>query len=73
MEIDVAALVRDTGARWKRLARRRKVDVSADGAVAARVPTGAVMQVLDVLIGNAVTHGRGGSRYGSRRTTGTRS
>lgn len=59
VEIDLAALVRDTGERWGRLAPTRTIQVAAGGVVAVRVPAGSVTQVLDVLIGNAVAHGQG--------------
>lgn len=59
VEIDLGALVRDTVERWSVLAPDRRVSGGGDGVVAARLPAGAVMQVLDVLIGNAVTHGSG--------------
>lgn len=59
VEIDLAALVRDTAERWRRLAPDRELRVEAGDVVAVRVPAGSVMQVLDVLIGNAVTHGSG--------------
>lgn len=59
VEIDLAALVRDTVGRWQRLVPRRRFVTDADGVVPARVPAGSVMRVLDVLIGNAVDHGDG--------------
>lgn len=60
VRIDLAALVRDSVERWGGLAPDRSISGPATaGVVAARLPAGAVMQVLDVLIGNAVTHGVG--------------
>lgn len=59
VEIDLAALVRDTVSRWRRLVPRRTILAEADEVVAVRVPAASVMRVLDVLIQNAVTHGEG--------------
>jgi signal transduction histidine kinase len=62
VDIDLAALVRDTVARWRALAPGRRIDAECDGVVAVRMPAGALMQVMDVLIGNAVKHGEGDVR-----------
>ena len=59
VEIDLVALVRDTVHRWRELSPGRNLVAVCEGVVAVRMPAGAVMQVMDVLIGNAVTHGRG--------------
>lgn len=57
--IDLGALVRDTTARWQDLAPARTIALDAADVVPLRAPTGALMQVVDILIGNAVTHGVG--------------
>jgi len=57
--IDLAALVRDTVQRWRDLAPDRKILEEYAGVVAVRMPAGALLQVMDVLIGNAVVHGEG--------------
>ena len=57
--IDLGALVRDTVGRWRDLAPDRQFTERCDGVVAVRMPAGAVLQVLDVLLGNAVVHGEG--------------
>lgn len=59
MAIDLTALVRDAVARWSALAPARRIVMSGDEVVAVRMPPGALIQVMDVLIGNAVTHGQG--------------
>ena len=62
VDIDLSALVRDTVSRWRALAPGRRFDVECHGVVAVRLPAGALMQVMDVLVGNAVTHGEGAIR-----------
>jgi signal transduction histidine kinase len=59
VDIDLGALVRDTVSRWQELAPHRTITASAERVVPLRMPTGSLMQVLDILIGNAVTHGEG--------------
>jgi signal transduction histidine kinase len=59
VDIDLAALVRDTAAGWAPLAHGRPIRTRCDGVVAVRLPVGSLMQVMDVVIGNAVTHGEG--------------
>ena len=59
VDIDLSALVPDTVSRWRALAPGRRFDVECHGVVAVRLPAGALMQVMDVLVGNAVTHGEG--------------
>lgn len=59
VDIDLAALVRDSVARWRQLANGRTFDLGSPPVVAVRMPAGALMQLLDILIGNAVTHGAG--------------
>lgn len=59
VDIDLAALVRDTVARWQGLAPSRQVTATTAAVVAVRMPAGTLMQVLDILIGNAVGHGHG--------------
>ncbi|HSJ22346.1 MAG TPA: HAMP domain-containing sensor histidine kinase [Nocardioidaceae bacterium] len=59
VDIDLAALVRDTVARWHGLAPDRRIEADCDRVAAVRMPVGSLVQVMDVLIGNAVTHGEG--------------
>ncbi|MFZ5846726.1 MAG: HAMP domain-containing sensor histidine kinase [Actinomycetota bacterium] len=59
VDIDLAALLRDTVARWRNLAPSRDLDADCTSVVRVRMPAGSVMQIMDVLIGNAVTHGTG--------------
>lgn len=59
VDIDLAALLRDTVIRWSKLAPARPLEADCPGVVRVRMPAGSVMQVMDVLIGNAVTHGKG--------------
>lgn len=59
VDIDLAALVRDAADRWRRSVRGRRIEASCDGVVAVRLPVGALLQVMDILLGNAVTHGQG--------------
>ncbi|HEU4511905.1 MAG TPA: HAMP domain-containing sensor histidine kinase [Nocardioidaceae bacterium] len=59
VDIDLAALVRDSVSRWQQLALGRTVDLTCGPVVAVRLPAGSLMQLLDILIGNAVTHGEG--------------
>ena len=58
-DIDFAALVRDVVERWRRSAASRRIVDACDTVVAVRLPVGSLMQVMDVLLGNAVTHGEG--------------
>jgi signal transduction histidine kinase len=59
IDIDLAALVRDAASRWRGLAPGRPIVVPDDGVVPVRLPVGALMRVMDVLLGNAVSHGEG--------------
>jgi signal transduction histidine kinase len=59
VDIDLAALVRDTATRWRALAPDRQIVADCDQVAAVRMPVGSLVQVMDVLIGNAVTHGEG--------------
>jgi signal transduction histidine kinase len=63
VDIDLAALVHDAVGRWRGRAADRGADravvVESDGVVPVRMPVGSLLQVMDVLIGNAVTHGEG--------------
>jgi signal transduction histidine kinase len=59
VDIDLAALVRDTAIRWRALAPDRQIVADCDQVAAVRMPVGSLVQVMDVLIGNAVTHGEG--------------
>jgi signal transduction histidine kinase len=59
MDIDLAALVRDAVDRWRGLTPSRRFEPVCDAVVAVRMPVGALLQAMDVLIGNAVVHGRG--------------
>jgi signal transduction histidine kinase len=59
IDIDLAALVRDTAVRWRGLAPGRRIVADCDQVAAVRMPVGSLVQVMDVLIGNAVTHGEG--------------
>jgi signal transduction histidine kinase len=58
-EIDLAAVVRDVAARWQRQLPHRSIDADTPTVVAARLPTGTVVQALEALVANAVTHGQG--------------
>ncbi|WP_435770571.1 sensor histidine kinase [Nocardioides sp. SYSU DS0651] len=60
-DLDLAALVAACVRRWERAVAEldRRVEVHAEGAVPARLPTGPVEQVLDVLLDNARLHGSG--------------
>jgi signal transduction histidine kinase len=61
VELDLAGLAAETVGRWQAHAesRDRKISHQTTGATAARVTPGPVKQILDVLIENACTHGRG--------------
>lgn len=59
VDIDLAALVRDEAARWQTRARDRSVVDECDAVVAVRLPVGPLLQVMEVLLGNAVVHGEG--------------
>lgn len=59
VDIDLSTLVLDAAARWSELAPGRSVSADVTGGLAARLPVGAVLQMLDILIGNAVVHGTG--------------
>lgn len=59
VDIDLAALARDSVTRWQQLAPERTVDLSCQPVVAVKMPAGSLMQLLDILIGNAVAHGAG--------------
>jgi signal transduction histidine kinase len=59
VDIDLGALVRDSVSRWQQLAPSRAITASSAEVVPLRMPAGALIQVLDILIGNAVTHGEG--------------
>lgn len=59
VDIDLAALVRDAAARWRHQAPGRPIVVQVGGVVPVRLPVGALMRVMDVLLGNAMAHGEG--------------
>lgn len=59
VDIDLASLVRDTATRWQRQARDRRIVAACDSVVPVRLPAGSLIQVMDVLLGNAVRHGEG--------------
>jgi signal transduction histidine kinase len=61
VDLDLSDLARRHAARWEPLFRRegRHVIVEAPDPVPARASPGAVGQVLDVLLENALTHGSG--------------
>jgi len=59
VDIDLAALVRDEAARWQARARDRSIVDECDAVVAVRLPVGPLLQVMEVLLGNAVVHGEG--------------
>lgn len=59
VDIDLAALVRDSAARWQGVARDRRIEVRCDGVVAVRLPAGSLIQIMDALLHNAVSHGEG--------------
>jgi signal transduction histidine kinase len=66
-DLDLAALVRDTVQRWRGLAPRRALVDQCDGPVAVHLPAGSLMQLMDLLIGNAVTDGSGTVTVSVRR------
>ena len=59
VDIDLTALVRDTVQRWRDLAPARRLEDHCEDVVAVRMPAGSVMQVMDLLLGDVVTHGEG--------------
>jgi signal transduction histidine kinase len=59
VEIDLAALLHDTVDRWRTLASSHRILDGFTQVVPVRLPAGSLVQVMDVLIGNAVTHGEG--------------
>lgn len=58
-DIDLAALVHDAATRWHDAARGRRIEVTCQQVVAVRLPAGSLIQVMDVLLNNAVGHGEG--------------
>ncbi len=58
-DIDLAALVRDAATRWRTAARDRSLVDGCEHVVAVRLPAGSLIQVMDVLLCNAVSHGEG--------------
>jgi signal transduction histidine kinase len=64
IDIDVAELTRHHAATWRTLFRRagRDLVVRTAGPVALHASPGALGQVLDVLLDNALQHGRGRAR-----------
>lgn len=61
-EVDLAAVVREAEARWSPsvAGERRRISASTpDAPLPSLVPSGPVNQILDVLIENALRHGRG--------------
>jgi signal transduction histidine kinase len=64
VDLDLADLARRHAASWKALFDRagRRLVVDAPGPVPARASPGAIGQVLDVLLENALTHGDGPAR-----------
>lgn len=63
-ELDLADLTRRHAASWQMLFRRagRRLEVDGGGPTVMRASPGAVGQVLDVLLDNALRHGRGRAR-----------
>lgn len=60
VDIDLSALVRDAVVRWQALAPDRHIVAACEAdVVPVRLPTGALLQVVDELVGNAVAHGSG--------------
>jgi signal transduction histidine kinase len=57
--IDLTSLVKDTVARWRERSGGRSIVESYDASAAVRMPAGALLKVVDALIGNAVRHGEG--------------
>ena len=70
--LDLALLARDRARSWSPAYRRahRSLDVLAQGPAVARAARGAVEQALDVLLDNALRHGRGTVRLNVRRLDG---
>lgn len=58
-DVDLAALVRDAAERWRGPARGRCVVDDCEDVVAVRLPVGALLQLMDALLGNAVANGEG--------------
>lgn len=59
VDIDLARLLHDTVGRWRAVAPARTLGDDVAGVIPVRLPAGALVQVMDVLLGNAVTHGDG--------------
>jgi signal transduction histidine kinase len=61
VDLDLDELVEQAAARWRPAAESagRPLDVDAHGPVPVEAPPAAVLQVLDVLIENALDHGEG--------------
>lgn len=58
-ETDLVTLAQQAVRRWRPLADGRRLECRAEGTVTVRLPPGPVEQVLDVLVENALRHGRG--------------
>jgi signal transduction histidine kinase len=58
---DLSAVARDSAVSWAPVAEHanRRLSVDTDGAAPVHAPAGAIRQILDVLLGNALTHGSG--------------
>jgi signal transduction histidine kinase len=70
--LDLAILVRDRARSWSPAYRRahRPLEVQAPETAVARTARGAVEQAVDVLLDNALRHGRGTVRLSVRRIDG---
>lgn len=61
-DIDLAALVRDAAARWRRADRGGRIVASCDTAVGVRLPVASLVQLTDALLEHAVSRGAGAVR-----------
>ena len=59
VDIDLALLLHDTVAQWRAVASSRMFVDDFSAVLPVRLPAGSLVQVMDVLIGNAITHGVG--------------
>jgi signal transduction histidine kinase len=70
---DLVGLVREHVRDWQPRFRReqRGIEMRAEGAVPVQATPGAVGQIVDILLSNALEHGRGGVAFHIRRDAAT--